>query len=182
MTYLLLIIDPQNDFTHQDGNYASRHGTSQITEAKSKINLLAAAKGLKTIIVRAEYSHGQFIPGASIAIAGTFGHRIDAAILVRDTCTIFAKNDHSCFSSPKFTELLKTERPDTLIISGFLAEYCVKETTSDALALGYQVILIKDAIGTGDDVQARRSNLFSEFQKKGCILMDAAECLDRFKG
>jgi nicotinamidase-related amidase len=180
MDYLSLIIDPQNDFTHVKGNYASRHGIDQITKAKSNINLLASIKHLKTIIVRAEYFPGQFIPGVSMAIANTFGHAIDKEINDQEIFNIFSKQDHSCFSSAEFTKFLRSLRPDTLMISGFLAEYCVKETATDALALGYQVILVKDAIGTGDDVQARRDDLFQEFEKKGCILMDAADCLNLF--
>src|SRR3569833_990836 len=181
MKHLHLIIDPQNDFIHLYGNYASRHGSRQIIEAKKKINVLSASKHLKSIIVRAEYSAGQFIPGVSIATADTFGYEIDAAINVQDTFAILTKNSHSCFSSRQFTDALNNIRPDTLVISGFLAEYCVKETASDALAACYQVILVTDAIGTGDDVQSRRSELFREFKQKGCILMDAADCYKFFE-
>ncbi|MEZ2334691.1 cysteine hydrolase family protein [Mucilaginibacter sp. RCC_168] len=177
MKCLFIIIDPQNDFTHKDGNYATRHGISQINDAISKINLVAAAKHFNTVIVRADYQPEQFIQGESMAIPGTFGHEIDARIALQDTTTIVSKPEHSCFSSADFVDMLKKERINTLVISGFLAEYCIEQTALDALASDYRVILVRDAIGTGDDVQYRRVNLFKTLQEKGCILLDAADAL-----
>jgi nicotinamidase-related amidase len=66
MKYLLVVIDPQNDFTHKDGHYATRHGIRQIASVKSKINLLTDAKQYDKVMVRADYQPGQFIPSLPI--------------------------------------------------------------------------------------------------------------------
>lgn len=177
MKYLLVIIDPQNDFTHEDGHYVTRHGICQIAAAKSRINLLTDSKQYDKIIVRADYQPGQFIPGVSLALPGTFGYEIDAGIVVPVNMAIFNKCAHSCFSSGDFQNLLAKSACDTLLLCGFLAEYCIRQTGLDATTAGYHVILVKDAIGTGDDVQYRREAVLEELAQKGCTLLDAADCL-----
>lgn len=178
MKYLLVIIDPQNDFTHSKGNYASRHRIRQISEAKSKINLLVGSGRFQTIVVRADYHADQFDIGVSMAIPGTFGHEIDAEIILPMNTLVITKCDHSCFTSPDFLSFLAKQETDHLLLCGFLAEYCIKQTALDALAAGLQVTLVKDGIGTGDDVQNRREAVFIELEKKGCILLNAADCLN----
>lgn len=166
MKNLLVIIDPQNDFTHRDGHYATRHEIIQITSAKTKINLLIASNRYDTVIVMANYKSGQFIPEVSLAIPGTFGHQIDADIIVKENTSIFIKQEHSCFSSSEFKEFVSKSDYENILICGFLADYCILQTSLDAIAAGYKVFLFKDAIGTGDDVQYRRENIFIELAKK----------------
>ncbi|WP_316778898.1 isochorismatase family cysteine hydrolase [Pedobacter antarcticus] len=177
MKYILLIIDPQNDFTHINGHYATRHGIKQISEAKSKINLLAALAEIDTVIVRADYKPDQFEDGVSMAIPGTFGHEIDAEIVIPKNTIVLTKREHSCFSSNDFQNLLAELEIDTLLICGFLAEHCIKQTALDALNKGYRVILVKDCIGTGDDVQHRIRTVFAELAQQGCTVLNAADFL-----
>lgn len=60
MKQILVIIDPQNDFTNVNGHYSTRHGIRQISDAKSNINLLAVSTRHDTIIVRSDYKPDQF--------------------------------------------------------------------------------------------------------------------------
>jgi nicotinamidase/pyrazinamidase len=169
----ILIIDPQKDFIHRDGNYASRHqGITQILDAKEKINkLLRTQKREELLIITSNYQKDQFQQGMSICIPGTEGHAIDIAA---DESNIFiTKTQHSCFSSPDFTSHLKEHHIEELIICGFLAEYCVQATAMDALQNGYAVILIKDCIGTGDDVQIRKEQMLLTLQEKGAVIRDS---------
>lgn len=167
---IIVIIDPQKDFISDSGAYAKRHsGISQIMEAKENINkLLKNQDKQKAIIVISDYSKNQFAPGLSICIPGTEGHRIDLDL--NDNYKIFVKREHSCFSSDAFTDFLQRENISKLLLCGFLAEYCVKETAIDGLKKGFEITLMEGCIGTGDDVQHRKKEMFAELRKAGAVI------------
>lgn len=180
---LCVIIDPQNDFISADGAYAKRHaGITQILQAANNIQrFLDAPDRVRTlgeseesdevndiegdvlapnldkvtkVVVYAEYKENQFRPGLSICIPGTVGCRV--GLRLSPGTKTFAKTDHSCFTSKDFVKFLQEQQIDTLILCGFLAEYCVRQTALDALASGYKVSVVSACIGTGDDVQHAR--------------------------
>jgi nicotinamidase/pyrazinamidase len=169
---LLVIIDPQNDFINKDGIYAKKHsGISQILNAKEKINtLLNLHRNKKIVIVFSNYKNNQFEEGLSICIPGTDGHKID--IDIDNTFTLLSKNNHSCFSSEDFKTYLEANFVNRIILCGFLAEYCVKQTAIDGLKNGYQISLLKECIGTGDDVQNRKEQMLIELAKKGAEILN----------
>ncbi|SEW36781.1 cysteine hydrolase family protein [Chitinophaga arvensicola] len=173
----IIIIDAQKDFTHPAGLYASKHpGITQILAAKNQVNhLLASLDKEKFVIIRSDYQPGQFEQGVSMCIAGTTGNQLD--INVDNHFNIFTKTAHSSFSSPDFKAYAKASGINTLILSGFLAEYCVKQTALDALQEDYQVYLLTDCIGTGDDVQSRMDSMLLELTQKGAKLLHSKELL-----
>jgi nicotinamidase/pyrazinamidase len=172
VTKRLLIIDPQKDFIHRDGNYAGRHaGITQILDAKEKINsLLHTQNKEELLIITSDYRKDQFRQGLSICIPGTEGHAID--IEADQSYNFISKSEHSCFSSPAFVQHLRQHNVEQLIICGFLAEYCIQETAIDALKNGYAVLLIRDCIGTGDDVQNRKEQMLLTLKEKGAAIAD----------
>jgi nicotinamidase-related amidase len=177
MKSLLLIIDPQNDFTHINGRYAMNHGITQILKVKANINLLLSSFKHPKAIVIADYHHGQFEEGVSLAVPSTFGHQIDAEIVLPNDIPVWTKSEHSCLTSKDFSDALTEMKINTILICGFLAEYCVKQTALDALKLGYDITMVKDCIGTGDDVQHRREHLFEEIKGLGGKVLTMHECL-----
>jgi nicotinamidase-related amidase len=168
---VIVIIDPQKDFISREGAYARRHsGISQILRAKAVINgLFSGPNRLNVWTVISDYQINQFSPGLSMCIPGTEGHQIDIA--VGSGSRILVKEAHSCFSSPAFVQCLAQEKVAKLILCGFLAEYCVRATALDGLQKGYEILLLEDAIGTGDDVQHRKENMFRELTETGAKLI-----------
>jgi len=168
-TRVFIIIDPQNDFTSPEGNYAKRHsGITQIEAAKKNINkLLEWRRKENFIVIKSDYHHDQFGAGLSMCIPGTFGHQIDKDLHIDEDTMLIIKAEHSAFSSEQFKEYIKSKEIDTLVLCGFLAEYCVKQTALDAIESGYKVDLSEDCIGTGDDVQHRKHQMMEEFKQKG---------------
>jgi len=164
---VIVIIDPQKDFTSIEGAYARRHsGISQILRAKDTINgLFSSTPRLNIWTVISDYQPNQFGDGLSLCIPGTEGHKIDIAIGSGNR--IMVKEARSCFSSPAFAQSLAQEKVARLILCGFLAEYCVRATALDGLQRGYDVLLLQDAIGTGDDVQHRKENVFRALGEAG---------------
>jgi nicotinamidase-related amidase len=173
---IFIIIDPQNDFTSLNGDYAKRHsGITQIVAAKENINrLLDKWDKENFIIIKSDYQPHQFGEGLVMCIPGTTGHNLDEHLNLDDgNMTCIVKTDHSAFSSPAFRQYLKSREIDTLLVCGFLAEYCVKQTALDALELGYKVHLLDDCIGTGDDVQPRKQQMLQELQQKGAEVINS---------
>lgn len=164
-----VIIDPQNDFTSPEGNYAKRHsGIIQIEAAKENINKLLAWRGQEHfIVIKSDYRPHQFGEGVSMCIPGTYGHNIDKNLHLDEETMLLIKAEHSAFSSEHFRAYIKSKEIDTLVLCGFLAEYCVKQTALDAIELGYKVYLLHDSIGTGDDVQHRKHQVMEELKQKG---------------
>lgn len=172
MNELTVIIDPQKDFIADNGNYATRHGIKQIREVKARINrLVARLDQSRFVVVCSDYRPGQFGAGRSMCIPGTEGHEAD--IDVAATCTFITKTEHSCFSSPAFISCLQEQQISRLLLCGFLAEYCVLKTAIDALDQGYEVVLLEDCIGTGDDIQERIALMLATLQEKGAMLKKA---------
>jgi len=166
---VIIIIDPQNDFTSPEGNYAKRHSRiTQIEAAKENINKLLKPRS-KTIfvVIKSDYRPDQFGEGLSMCIPGTFGHSIDEDFELDKDTMLITKAEHSAFSSEQFTEYIRSKEIRTLVLCGFLAEYCVKQTALDAIESGYKVTLLEDCIGTGDDVQFRKHQMMQELKEKG---------------
>jgi nicotinamidase-related amidase len=168
----IVVIDPQKDFINETGNYASRHaGITQMLAAKERINSLVHSPYKRhVIIVTSDYEEDQFGVGLSLCIPGTDGHKTDIA--TDPAYTYVTKTQHSCFSSAGFIKHLKSNGITRLILCGFLAEYCVMQTALDALRLGYEVVLIKDSIGTGDDVQFRKDQMLISLEEQGASVQN----------
>ena len=100
----------------------------------------------------------QFEKNLSICIPNSEGHQIDLEL--KDSYSLFSKTEHDAFSSEKLKKFLQEKNISSIFIGGFLAEYCVKQSAILAIHFGLEVLLIEDCIGTGDDVQDRKNNLF----------------------
>jgi nicotinamidase-related amidase len=170
---LFVIIDPQYDFINERGLYARRHqGIGQIADARFQIiKLLGRIDKDQAVIVYSNYENNQFGNGLSLCIPGTEGHKID--LDVDNSFPLIAKRNHSCFTSDDFNTYLQTKKVSRIILSGFLAEYCVKQTALDGIHKGFHVVLLSDCIGTGDDVQSRKKQMLSELADKGAEVLDA---------
>ncbi len=180
MNECLLIIDPQKDFTSSVGFYAEKHEISRITVAKNNINdlLQLIQDTIHIIIVYSDYRINQFGENFSICIPDTEGHEIDIGI--NDSYLSFAKNEYSAFSSRQLVEFLKRNCIEKIYIAGFLAEYCIRATAIDAIRNDFEVILLRDCIGTGDDHQDQIEILFREIADSGGHVSDSRECFSAF--
>lgn len=168
---LIVIIDPQKDFTDIEGAYAKNHpNINQIKEVKTKLNQLTKQFDKdRFVIIFSNYQKDQFGNGISMCIEGTKGHEID--IDFEDSFQLISKTQHSSFSSEEFKLFLKNNHIRKLILCGFLAEYCIKQTAIDALQEGYEISLLKDFIATGDDVQFRKQEMLLDLEKRGAKIV-----------
>lgn len=103
----------------------------------------------------------------------TFGNQIDHDLALNDRFISITKHEHSGLTSVDFTTYLEISGTVTLVLCGFLAEYCVRQTALDALQAGYKVYLVDDCIGTGDDVQERKKTMLKELASIGAVIVDS---------
>lgn len=168
---LLVIIDPQKDFTDIGGDYAKRHSISHIQRVKNLLNdLIKKLDKSKFVIIFSNYQKDQFGTGTSMCIEETKGHEIDLDF--DDSSILISKTEHSSFSSQEFKNFLKENQIRRLILCGFLAEYCIKQTALDALKASYEIVLLKELIQTGDDVQHRIEEVLINLENQGAIIKD----------
>jgi nicotinamidase-related amidase len=74
--------------------------------------------------------------------------------------------------------ILKKEKIRRLVVYGIATDYCVRATALDAVALGYQVTLIKNLCrGVAPDTTQKA---LEEMKSKGVIILDDAD-LSKFK-
>lgn len=166
---LLVIIDPQKDFTDIECAYAKNHPINQIQEVKAGINKLAKQLDQnRFVIIYSNYQKEQFGTGISMCIEGTKGHEIDLDFDA--SFRLISKTQHSSFSSQEFKNFLRDNQICKLLLCGFLAEYCIKQTAIDALESGYEVVLLKELIATGDDVQYRKEEMLADLENKGATI------------
>ncbi|OIV42690.1 cysteine hydrolase family protein [Flavobacterium johnsoniae] len=166
---LLVIIDPQKDFTDSEGYYAKRHPIKHIQQVKAKINhLTKSLDENKFVIIFSNYQKEQFGIGTSMCIKGTKGHEID--IDFDHSSILISKTQHSSFSSEDFKNFLKKNQIRRILLCGFLAEYCIRQTAIDALREDYEVVLLKELIQTGDDVQDRKQEVLLDLENRGAVI------------
>lgn len=166
---LIVIIDPQKDFTDIKGAYAKNHPINQIQEVKARINKLTKQLDQnRFVIIYSNYQKDQFGTGISMCIENTKGHEIDLDLDL--SFQLISKTQHSSFSSQDFKNYLKNNPIQKLLLCGFLAEYCIKETAINALEAGYEVVLLKELIATGDDVQYRKEEMLTDLENKGATI------------
>ena len=73
---------------------------------------------------------------------------------------VFAKQAYSAFSSQAFMDYLKLHSIDTLVLCGLHTHVCIRQTAIDALADGYSIFLVKDAIASYDPLHAQITETF----------------------
>ncbi len=94
--------------------------------------------------------------------------------LPKDTIIISKATDpnkeaYSGFQGTELDDILKSKGIKRLFIGGLATDYCVKNTVLDALELGYETILLLDAIKGVDVNKGDSEKAIDEMIKKGAI-------------
>ncbi len=89
-----------------------------------------------------------------------------------DSYSGFFDNEHK--KATALHEYLKSKDVNTVVIAGLAADVCVKFTALDALELGYETIIVKDAIRAVEKEEGYERTL-KELQKKGVKIVHSSE-------
>jgi nicotinamidase/pyrazinamidase len=177
----LLLVDVQNDFL-PGGSLAVPHGD----EVLAPVNLLIGLyrdHGLPVYATRDWHppEHCSFTaqggPWPPHCVAHTRGAAFpDALALPPDTVVISkatgrGADAYSAFGDTTLAAQLHAHRVARVAVCGLATDYCVLHTVNDALALGFQVLLVEDAVRAVDATAGDGERAIALMTGHGAVLV-----------
>lgn len=152
----LLVTDVQNDFL--SGGSLAVPGGDEVVPVLNRYLEIFTARNLPVFATRDWHPEhhcsfrAQGGPWPPHCIVGTHGAEFAAALRLPPSAVIISKAttpEHDAYSSFLRTDMDRQLRDASICriyIGGLTTDYCVLNTTRDALQLGYQVFVLVDAI------------------------------------
>jgi nicotinamidase/pyrazinamidase len=175
----LIIVDVQNDFL-PGGSLAVPDGDAVLAPLNTLIETFEA-RGLPIFATRDWHpqNHCSFharggpwpphciaeTPGAQFAA----GLRLPASATIVSKATMPDKDAYSGFGGTELDVLLRKADVRRLFIGGLATDYCVLNTVRDALSLGYEVMLVSDAVRAVDVEPGDGERAIDEMRERGAI-------------
>ena len=158
-------------------------GGGNIAEsAASTIPLLNAARrfGLPVAFSRVVYREGgrdncaflRKVPALANLTESAPAGQIVPQLAPLPSETILRKTQPSAFFFTGYTEMLRRQGVDTVIVAGCTTSGCVRATVVDAMSHNFSTIVARDCVGDRS-LAAHNANLF-DMEQKYADLMDAA--------
>lgn len=156
----LVIVDVQNDFL-PGGSLAVPKGDEIILVLNRFIKYFADL-GLPVVATRDWHppNHCSFQraggPWPAHCIANSTGAEFAPVLQLPTDVRVVSKatgpdrDAYSGFSGTDLDQFLRSRKVSRIFVGGLATDYCVLNTVKDALALGYQVVLLRDAIRAVD--------------------------------
>lgn len=96
--------------------------------------------------------------------------------MIVDKATSAEKDAYSAFEGTALDSWLQDLGTERLFIGGLATEYCVLSSALDALRLGYEVVLLLDAIRAIDNVVGVQA--IEKLRQRHAEFVDSTEVLD----
>jgi nicotinamidase/pyrazinamidase len=156
----LIVVDLQNDFL-PGGSLAVRTGDQVIAPA-NRLIALYRQHGLPVFASRCWHppDHCSFAaqggPWPPHCVAHTHGAAFPDELALTASTAVISKGTardidaYSAFQGTGLAEQLRAHGSERLAICGIATDYCVLNTVTDALALGFRVLLVQDAVRAVD--------------------------------
>lgn len=142
----LLVIDVQKEF------FKTSPGTTQsLNDAIEYINAAIALfreKGLPVICVQDKDVESNVIPG-------TEGFDLPDSLAIKEVDLHIVKTYQNAFNKTPLASALEDLGVDTVVITGYCAEYCVLSTCRGAKDLDLTPILLRNALASGSPENIR---------------------------
>ncbi|HET7202694.1 MAG TPA: isochorismatase family protein [Steroidobacteraceae bacterium] len=181
----LLVVDVQLDF--MPGGALGVTGGDAVVAPLNRLVDLCVARGLPVVMSRDWHPpghcsfHDRGGPWPVHCVAGSAGagfhpglHRPVDAIEIHKA-TEPDRDAYSAFQGTGLAERLAALRVRRLVIGGLATDYCVRETVRDALAAGYDVVVLRDAVRAVDAHPGDGARALAEIEARGAALLDSAE-------
>ena len=181
----LLVVDVQNDFL-PGGSLAVPHGDEVIPPLNHCLALFGARK-LPVYASRDWHpvDHCSFRarggPWPPHCMANTDGAmfaqnlRLPRDVVVISKADTADKDAYSAFGSTDLALCLKAAAVRRLFVGGLATDYCVLNTVKDAVALGYPVVLLTDAVRAVEVSPGDGDRALDEMRKLGARLAASRE-------
>ena len=158
---VLVVIDPQNDFLHPDGWYASKGiDIGHMRRTIEPIRQLLAAVRTKNIPVvwTRHGSRGVEDGGPFMRLRpflrdgglrqGTWGYQIHEELEPRKDDWYVDKTRLSAFFNSNLEGILRALGAETVLFAGVLTNQCVAATSKDAMFRDFKPIVVEECTGT----------------------------------
>jgi ureidoacrylate peracid hydrolase len=162
---VLVVVDMQNDFCHPAGACA-RMGqditpVQRMLPAVNDLIALARARDVPTVFLRVTHGPwfntdgwlGRGAGGTTLTSAvpivadGTWGAEFCDVRPAADDLVV-TKHRYSGFDHTELELALHAKRCRTVILAGTQTNVCVRQTAFDAVALGFQVVVVRDCVSS----------------------------------
>lgn len=161
MAKALLLIDFQRDFLLPDGRMpVARAQVDKVIVAANTAIATAQANGDVIVAVGNEFPRSSFVANLfrrHAAIAGSPGAQWDARVPIAGA-RYFSKWRSNAFCNRELELFLQARGVRELTLTGLFAKACVTATAKAALARGFQVNILAEAVADSSD-KAREAAL-----------------------
>jgi len=184
----LLVVDVQNDFL-PGGSLGVAHG-DEIVPVLNRCIRLFVEKKLPVYASRDSHpaDHCSFKaqggPWPPHCVAGTQGAMFAPNLELPPDVVVISKADtpeadaYSAFGGTDLDARLKAASVKRLFTGGLATDYCVLNTVRDALALGYVIVLLTDAVRAVELTPGDGERALGEMRKLGAQFVTSAELLN----
>jgi nicotinamidase/pyrazinamidase len=181
----LLIVDVQRDFM-PGGALAVPHGDAVIAPVNVCIERFVA-HGLPVYASRDWHPQGHCSfaqaggPWPRHGVAGTAGAAFADGLHLPPQVRVVSKGHergseaYSAFAGTGLHQQLRTGHVLRLFVVGVATEYCVASSVLDALALGYRVVVVTDAIAAVDVQPGDGERALARMRESGAQLARSSE-------
>ena len=169
----LVIVDMQNDFIHDNGfvrNYSLDIGVPEnnLNFLKTPIpNINKLAENFRNSKREVVYIYTAWEPDYSdvalplgkmagkarekgALVRGSWGASIIDELTPHEADHMVMKKAYGAFFQTPLDRLLRNLNIATLVMTGIATNFCVETTTREAVAYGYEIVLVSDATATFD--------------------------------
>jgi nicotinamidase-related amidase len=172
-TTALLVVDVQNDFVDDRGR-VGQEGTelAALQAAIQQINrLIDAARKVEVAVIYVRTVHGPEVdtapyqaryerrgmsPADTLCHAGTWGAELAADLRPPSAHeTVIVKHGYDAFATSELPALLEQRRTRAVVVTGVVANLCVRATTFSAFEHGYFPIVPQESTASTDPQVAR---------------------------
>jgi nicotinamidase-related amidase len=160
-----LVVDMQNDFCSPDGVFGKRGTETGSVRAiiPETRRLLDVAREAGALCVFLRHTHEPDLSNLSPArlsfyamlyggadpyhaIRGSWGHEIVPELAPRERETVIDKSRSSGFIATSLDLVLRSNRIETVVITGMATHACVESTARDAGFFDYYAVVVEDCV------------------------------------
>jgi nicotinamidase/pyrazinamidase len=186
----LLLVDIQNDFL-PGGSLGVKDGDKIVSSVNQLISLFE--RELRPIYASRDWhpeDHYSFKSNGGIwpihCVKNSQGAEFASSLQLPYSTTIISKatltheEAYSAFQGTEFSRNLLENQVTRLFVCGLATDYCVLYTVRDALAQGFQVVVIEDAIQAVDVKCGDGDRAIQEMKLKGAEVVHSSQISPNF--
>jgi len=181
-----VVVDIQNDFCAENGALPVPGCRSIIENVNKYIEMFVRAK--RAVVASRDWHPPNHIsfkvrggPWPPHCVQGSAGADFYPGLKLPDKAIIISKGTdpdaeaYSAFDKTELHYILSKLGVRRVFVCGVATEYCVRATVKDALELGYEVILLGDAIAGISEESSREAIM--EMIRSGAVLAEFKDLL-----